>query len=148
MIRIIKNKYFSWFIVAIFVCLSPLVLEIAFSKDIEGYNKNKVLYNRLVLNVKDFKNMYYPEKIDKKDSKDLTSYFIAKLSAQKIVSKDMKVISAMIHKGTFKVTIEMKPSSSACVFRNEISNSSGFAQSLTPYKKCRQEYTQYKFVVI
>lgn len=147
MLKRFKSNLVSWYIVCLFVLSSPFVLEFAFHKDLRKYNQDKKSYSELMENVVVFKNQIYPAKIDKKEDRDFTVSFFNDVKINHL-NEDIKILSAKFEKGYFKVTIEIKPSSTSCYFRSEISRTSKLVNNLTPFLNCNKENTKYQFLAI
>ena len=60
MFKIFRNKVFTWSVVALFVLLSPVILEMRFKNEIKEYHENKKIFISILNNVQDFKDRYYP----------------------------------------------------------------------------------------
>lgn len=143
MFKIFRNKVFTWSVVALFVLLSPVILEMRFKNEIKEYHENKKIFISILNNVQDFKDKYYPERIPKTESVNFTQVFSENWNFENI-----NLISAKVEKGIFKVVIEIPGSHSSCIFRQEIATSHALVQTLTPFAQCKTEASKYQFSAI
>lgn len=134
----------SWLIVAAFVLASPLVLELSFKNEILEYQRNKEVFQSLLLDVENFKKTYHPKIISKGEYKQYSDEFSTYVG-NKYKTEKFDVLSAEIQGGLFKVVIEIEPSLESCNFRKEAASTLRIVQLLDVNTDCKNQSSKLLF---